>query len=374
MKEVALYIHIPFCKQKCFYCDFPSYARKDDLMSDYIEALLIELKEKIKAYKVRSLFIGGGTPSYLNEENLRKLMKVIKNINFIEDAEKTIECNPGTVSEEKFNIMKEGGINRLSFGLQTTKNNLLKGIGRIHTFEAFKDNYNLARSVGFNNINIDMMFGLPNQSVKDWTDSLEEVAKLNPEHISAYSLIIEEGTPFYKLYNEDKLKLPSEEEEREMYKKCKDIFIENGYHQYEISNYAKEGKECLHNEVYWMCDEYIGVGASSSSYIDGKRIKNIDDLREYIKRIGISESIVDEEIINTKNDDIEEFMFMGLRMNCGIKEEEFKRRFHTDIDNVYKDVIEGNINKGLLERKRGRIYLTDKGIELSNMVMSDMIL
>ncbi|MEO2507107.1 radical SAM family heme chaperone HemW [Clostridium paraputrificum] len=374
MKEVALYIHIPFCKQKCFYCDFPSYARKDDLMSDYIEALLIELKEKIKAYKVRSLFVGGGTPSYLNEENLSKLMKVIKNINFIEDAEKTIECNPGTVSEEKFNIMKDGGINRLSFGLQTTKNNLLKGIGRIHTFEAFKDNYNLARSVGFNNINIDMMFGLPNQSVKDWTDSLEEVAKLNPEHISAYSLIIEEGTPFYKLYNEDKLKLPSEEEEREMYKKCKDILIENGYHQYEISNYAKEGKECLHNEVYWMCDEYIGVGASSSSYIDGKRIKNIDDLREYIKRIGSGESIVDEEIINTKNDDIEEFMFMGLRMNCGIEEEEFKRRFHTDIDNVYKDVIEGNINKGLLERKRGRIYLTDKGIELSNMVMSDMIL
>lgn len=374
MKEVALYIHIPFCKQKCFYCDFPSYARKDDLMSDYIEALLIELKEKIKAYKVRSLFIGGGTPSYLNEENLSKLMKVIKNINFIEDAEKTIECNPGTVSEEKFNIMKDGGINRLSFGLQTTKNNLLKGIGRIHTFEAFKDNYNLARSVGFNNINIDMMFGLPNQSVKDWTDSLEEVAKLNPEHISAYSLIIEEGTPFYKLYNEDKLKLPSEEEEREMYKKCKDILIENGYHQYEISNYAKEGKECLHNEVYWMCDEYIGVGASSSSYIDGKRIKNIDDLREYIKRIGSGESIVDEEIINTKNDDIEEFMFMGLRMNCGIKEKEFKRRFNTDVDNVYKDVIEGNINKGLLERKRGRIYLTDKGIELSNMVMSDMIL
>ena len=374
MKEVALYIHIPFCKQKCFYCDFPSYARKDDLMSDYIEALLIELKEKIKGYKVRCLFIGGGTPSYLNEENLRELMKVIKNINFVENAEKTIECNPGTVSEEKFNIMKDGGINRLSFGLQTTKNNLLKGIGRIHTFEAFKDNYNLARSVGFNNINIDMMFGLPNQSVKDWTDSLEEVAKLNPEHISAYSLIIEEGTPFYKLYNEDKLKLPSEEEEREMYKKCKDILIENGYHQYEISNYAKEGKECLHNEVYWMCDEYIGVGASSSSYIDGKRIKNIDDLREYIKRIGIGESIVDEEIINTKNDDIEEFMFMGLRMNCGIEEEEFKRRFNTNVDDIYKDVIEGNINKGLLERKRGRIYLTDKGIELSNMVMSDMIL
>ena len=374
MKEVALYIHIPFCKQKCFYCDFPSYARKEGLMSDYIDALLIELEDKVKGYKIKSLFIGGGTPSYLNEENLKKLMNSIKNINFVDGAEKTMECNPGTVSEEKFNIMKDGGINRLSFGLQTTKNNLLKGIGRIHTFEGFKENYNLSRSMGFKNINIDMMFGLPNQSVRDWVESLEEIVELNPDHISAYSLIIEEGTPFYKLYNEDKLKLPSEDEEREMYKKCKDILVAHGYHQYEISNYAKGGKECLHNKVYWKCDEYIGVGASSSSYINGRRIKNIDDLREYTDKIKSGISIVEEEIINTQNDNIEEFMFMGLRMNEGIEENEFERRFNTTVDSVYKDVIEGNINKGLLERKKGKIYLTEQGIELSNMVMSDMIL
>ena len=374
MKEVALYIHIPFCKQKCFYCDFPSYARKDDLMADYVDALIKEIEEVTKEYKIRSLFIGGGTPSYLNEITLQKLMNTIKNINFVDGAEKSIECNPGTVSKEKFEIIKSGGINRLSFGLQTTKNHLLKEIGRIHTFEEFKENYTYARKAGFENINIDMMFGLPKQSVKDWLESLEEVIELKPDHISAYSLIIEEGTPFYKLYNEDKLELPSEDEEREMYAIGKKLLIDNGYNQYEISNYARDGKECLHNEVYWKCEEYIGVGASSSSYIDGKRIKNIDDLREYTKRINNGESVVEEEIINSKKDDIEEFMFMGLRMNCGIDEDEFKRRFNMGIDDVYKNVIEGNIKKGLLERKNGRVYLTDKGIELSNMVMSDVIL
>lgn len=374
MKEIALYIHIPFCKQKCFYCDFPSYARKDDLMNDYVSSLIKEIGSITRVYKVKSLFIGGGTPSYLNEKALEKLMEAIKKINFVDDAEKTIECNPGTLSKEKFEIIKNGGINRLSFGLQTTKNYLLKEIGRIHTFEEFKENYKYARNLGFNNINIDMMFGLPKQSLNDWLESLEEVIELKPDHISAYSLIIEEGTPFYKLYNEDKLQLPSEDEEREMYARGKQLLIDSGYNQYEISNYAKEGKECLHNIVYWKCEEYIGVGASSSSYIDGKRIKNIDDLREYTKRINNEESVIEEEVINTKKDDIEEFMFMGLRMNSGVEEEEFKRRFNIDIDHVYKDVIEGNIKKGLLERKKGRIYLTDKGIELSNMVMSDVIL
>lgn len=374
MKEVALYIHIPFCKQKCFYCDFPSYARKDDLMEEYVNALKKEIKEKVEGYKIRSLFIGGGTPSYLKEDTLRSLMDSIKEINFIEGAEKTIECNPGTVTKEKFQIIKEGGINRLSFGLQTTKDKLLKNIGRIHSFEEFKENYKLAREIGFNNINIDMMFGLPDQSLEDWIESLKDVVDLQPEHISAYSLIIEEGTPFYKLYENDKLNLPSEEVERRMYEEGKKFLIESNYNQYEISNYSKMGKECLHNEVYWRCEEYIGVGASSSSYIDGKRIKNLDDLREYTKNIKEGKSIVEEEIVNSREDEIEEFMFMGLRMNCGIEEEEFCNRFGVNVDNIYKVVIEGNINKGLLERKGGRIYLTDKGIELSNMVMSDMIL
>lgn len=374
MKQVALYIHVPFCKQKCFYCDFPSYARKDDLMAEYTKSLIKEIEDKCNNYKIKSLFIGGGTPSYLKEDSLEALMLAIKRLNFVEGAEKTIECNPGTVSKEKLEIMKKGGLNRLSFGLQTTKPSLLKSIGRIHTFEEFKKNFKLAREIGFNNINVDMMFGLPNQSVMDWVESLEEVIELDPEHISAYSLIIEEGTPFYTMYNKDSLDLPSEDEEREMYRKAKEILIDSGYSQYEISNYAKEGKGCFHNKVYWKCEEYLGVGASSSSYIDNKRIKNIDDLRVYTERINNGESIIEEIITNEDKDNIEEFMFMGLRMNEGIDENEFYKRFNKRIDDVYEEVIKQNIKRGLLEREGGKIYLTPKGIELSNVVMSDMII
>lgn len=374
MKEIALYVHIPFCKQKCFYCDFPSYAKKDGLMKDYIFALCKEIKEKCNEYKIRSLFIGGGTPTYLDEEQLEILMDTIKGLDFIPNAERSIECNPGTVNEKKFSIMKDGGINRLSFGLQTTKNNLLLGIGRIHSFEEFKKNYFLARDMGFNNINIDMMFGLPDQSVNDWMSSLEEIVKLNPEHISAYGLIIEEGTAFYKLYEDDKLLLPLEEEEREMYDEGRKFLIESGYNQYEISNYAKKGKECFHNKVYWRCEDYIGVGASASTYIKNKRIKNINNLEKYIKQMKENERVTEEEHENTMKDNMEEFMFMGLRMIEGIEEREFKNRFRIGIDDIYKNVIDKNINSGLLIRKGGKIYLSKVGIELSNVVMSDMIL
>jgi len=374
MKETALYIHIPFCMQKCFYCDFPSYAKKDGLIHDYIVALCKEIKEKCNEYKIRSLFIGGGTPTYLEEAELEILMGTIKKLNFIPNAEKSIECNPGTVNEKKFRIIKNGGINRLSFGLQTTQDELLKSIGRIHNFEEFKRNYFLAREIGFNNINVDMMFGLPKQGVKDWIKSLEEVVKLNPEHISAYSLIIEEGTAFYKLYEEDKLSLPQEEEEREMYGKGRKFLIESGYHQYEISNYAKEGKECFHNKIYWRCEDYIGVGASASSYIENKRIKNLNNLEEYIKKANRDEKATEEEHENTDNDNMEEFMFMGLRMIEGIEEKEFKNRFGLEVYDLYKNVIDKNIKRGLLIRKGGKIYLSQVGIELSNVVMSDMIL
>ena len=374
MKEISLYIHIPFCKQKCLYCDFPSYARKEDLMEEYVDALNREILKKSKGYKIKSMFIGGGTPSYLTEDTLKKLMNTIQRIDFKEGAERSIECNPGTVSKEKYEIMKKGGINRLSFGLQTTKESLLKSIGRIHSYEEFKKNYELARKVGFNNINVDMMFGLPNQSVDDWLSSLKEVIELNPEHISAYSLIIEEGTPFYKMYNNNLLSLPSEEDEREMYHKGRTLLLSNGYHQYEISNYAKTNRECEHNKVYWKCEEYIGIGASASSYVDNRRIKNIDDLREYIERSNKNESVIEEEIDNSEKDNMEEFMFMGLRMTEGISEDEFKKRFGVSIDSIYESVIQGNINKGLLIRKSGRIYLSTEGIELSNVVMSDMII
>lgn len=374
MKEIALYIHIPFCKQKCFYCDFPSYACRENLMESYVEALCLEIKNKCKNYEIKTLFIGGGTPSYLDISSLNKLMNTIKELNFSNNAEKTMECNPGTVSKEKFEVIKLGGINRLSFGLQTTNNDLLKSIGRIHTFESFKENYFLARSLGFKNINVDMMFGLPKQSVEEFKRGLKEVIELNPEHISNYSLIIEEGTAFYNLYEKDMLDLPSEEEERDMYREGKKILEEYGYKQYEISNFSKEEKECEHNKVYWMCEEYLGVGVSSSSFIDEKRIRNIDSLKKYIENIKSGHSVIEEEYENTREDDIEEFMFMGLRMNRGISEEKFKEKFGVTIDSIYKNVINKNINLGLLKRDCGKIYLSDLGIELSNSVMSDMIL
>lgn len=374
MKEIGLYIHIPFCKQKCFYCDFPSFVCRENLMKDYIKALCREIEDKCKDIIVRSLFIGGGTPSHLDEESLKLLMNTIKKLNFKEDAEKSIECNPGTLTEEKLKIIKEGTINRLSFGLQTTDNKLLKKIGRIHTFEQFKENYELARKEGFNNINVDMMFGLPDQTIDMWINSLKEVIALAPEHISSYSLIIEEGTAFYEMYDMDKLNLPDEEEERDMYREGKKLLEINGYKQYEISNYARDNKECFHNKLYWQCQEYLGVGTSASSFIDEKRFSNINDIQEYINKINYGESVVENEYTNSQKDDIEEFMFMGLRMNSGISEDEFKRRFGVRVDSLYKNVINKNENLGLLIRNGGRIYLSEKGIEVSNMVMSDMIL
>ena len=374
MKKVALYIHIPFCKQKCLYCDFKSFPKAEGFMEDYVDALIKEIKNTTKGYKIRSLFIGGGTPSYLDEKSLLKLMDSIKVLDNEEGAEKTIECNPGTVNENKFKIIKSGGINRISFGLQSTKNELLRNIGRIHTYEEFKENYYLARKLGFNNINIDMMFGLPNQKLKDYEESLIEICNLSPEHISAYSLIIEEGTPFYNMYNKDLLILPNEDEEREMYRRGKEILKLNGYHQYEISNFAKANKECFHNKIYWKCEEYIGVGIAASSFIDERRYRNISNIKEYINRINNNERVIEEEYRNTEKDDIEEFMFMNLRMINGINENEFKRRFNKDIDDIYRSVIEKHIKNKLLKRENGRIFLTDKGIELSNYVMSDMIL
>ena len=374
MKKIALYVHIPFCKQKCLYCDFPSYAGKERLEDDYIDALIKEIDIKCDKKIIRSLFIGGGTPSYLSEKNLEKLLSTLSKLNYIEDAEKTIECNPGTLTDEKLKVIKDYGINRISLGLQTTHNNLLKDIGRIHTIEEFNKNYKKIRDFGFKNVNIDIMFGLPNQSVSDYKQTLNDIVKLNPEHISCYSLIIEEETPFYNMYEKELLDLPNENDEREMYKLTKDILEANGYHQYEISNYAKDSLECYHNKIYWKCDEYLGVGVSASSYIDEKRIKNIDSISEYIEKIRNGEDVSDEVLENTIKEDMEEFMFLGLRMIKGISKNEFKKRFKKDIYDVYGEVISDNIKKGLLKEDEKNVSLTEKGIEVSNWVMSEFIL
>ncbi len=375
MKEISLYIHIPFCKQKCFYCDFKSYSGKEKYMESYIDALNEEIREKSMGYKIKTIFIGGGTPSYLNEELLKRLLINIKNnLNIAKDCEFTMECNPGTLNKEKLKIMKDNNVNRLSIGLQSIHNNLLKKIGRIHTYEQFKENYYMAKEIGFENINIDIMFGLPNMTVPMWRETLLEMVKLNPEHISAYSLIIEENTCFYKLYNDNKLTIPKEEEEREMYHITKDVLKEYGYNQYEISNYAKKSRQCSHNIVYWKCEEYIGTGVSASSFVNNKRITNIDDISFYINRIKNHESVSKEIYENSPEDSMEEFMFMGLRMIEGVDINRFNEKFKKNIYDVYGKEIKKHINNELLVSSQGKLYLTPKGIELSNYVMSDFIL
>lgn len=374
MKEISLYIHIPFCAQKCFYCDFPSFAGKENLRESYIDALVKEIKYKCSNYIIKTIFIGGGTPSYLEANEIEKLLLVVNDLNLKEDIEFSMECNPGTLTKEKLQAMKRGGVNRISFGLQSSDNKLLKKIGRIHTFEEFLDNYNLARCLGFSNINVDLMYGLPNQSVENWKDTLEKICNIKPEHISAYSLIVEEGTTFYNLYEKDILILPTEDEERKMDALTKDILNKNGYHQYEISNYSLNGKECRHNKVYWDLEEYIAVGTACSSYIDGYRLENINNIEEYIKRINSSEDVVVGKHKNSIEDEMEEFIFMGLRMNEGITINRFKEKFNVPLESIYGAIIEKNIGRNLIKICNDKMFLTAKGMELSNQVMSDFIL
>ncbi|MBI6037474.1 radical SAM family heme chaperone HemW [Clostridium perfringens] len=377
MDKISLYIHIPFCAQKCLYCDFPSFARKDHLRKAYIEALnkeIISLREKHNNLEINTIFIGGGTPSVLEANELECLLKEVAKLNMAKDIEYSMECNPGNLTEEKLEVMKKYGVNRISMGLQAKQDNLLKGLGRIHNYKTFKENFLLAKKVGFNNINVDLMFGLPNQSLNEWEETLREIISLEPAHISAYSLIIEEGTAFYNLYENDKLKLPTEEEERKMYHLAKKILEENGFNQYEISNYAKEGKECRHNLAYWNMDNWIGVGSAAASYINGKRIKNISSVEEYINSIKDKGEAVEEIINNSKNDNMEEFMFMGLRKINGIDENEFKNRFSMNINDVYGEILNKYIGEGLLIRESGRIFLSEKGIEISNVIMADFLL
>ncbi|CUO96904.1 oxygen-independent coproporphyrinogen III oxidase [Clostridium sp. NSJ-49] len=374
MKEISLYIHIPFCKQKCFYCDFPSYSGKERFKEDYVDALIEEIEKRARGYIIKTIFIGGGTPSYLEVNQIEKLLLAINKLNLHKDIEFSMECNPGVLFKEKLIAMKNGGVNRISFGLQSTKDSLLKEVGRIHSYEEFLDNFKLARELGFKNINVDIMYGLPNQTVEDWKDTLETICSIKPEHISAYSLIIEEGTVFYNLYEKGLLKLPTEEMEREMDKLTKGVLKDHGYHQYEISNYSLDGKECEHNKVYWQLKDYIGLGTAASSYIDGTRIKNIDNIEEYISKINSGIEVYEEKYINSEEDEIEEFIFMGLRMNKGISIKEFEERFNMSVESIYEKVLEKNIKNGFLKKENGRIYLTSIGMDFSNNVMAEFIL
>ncbi|WP_373898905.1 radical SAM family heme chaperone HemW [Haloimpatiens sp. FM7315] len=369
-EAVALYIHIPFCKQKCFYCDFPSFSGKESLMIDYAKALSFEISQ-VKN-RVKTIFIGGGTPTYLSLDGWNIIKKALDKLNKMENLEFTIEGNPGSFTEDKLKFFKDMGVNRLSIGVQAMQDDILRSLGRIHTVEDFKNSFNMARNIGFDNINLDIMFGVPNQSLKDYENTLKEAVKMNPEHISCYSLIIEEGTKFCN--NLKNLSLPSEEEERLMYETTIKILKNSGYEQYEISNYSKVNKECRHNLVYWSLEDYIGCGSSAHSYVKGSRYRNEIDINEYILKIKEKGNAKVEEKINTRKNNMEEFMFLGLRKNKGISKEDFYRKFKLDIYSVYGNTIEKYKKLNFIVDKGDNIYLTQSGLQVSNNIMSDFLL
>ncbi|AYD40990.1 oxygen-independent coproporphyrinogen III oxidase [Clostridium fermenticellae] len=374
MTCVSLYIHIPFCKQKCLYCDFPSYSGKENIMTDYAEALAQDIEESLVKRRVNTIFIGGGTPTYLSLEAWKIISKAISKLDKSDDLEFTVECNPGTITHEKLELFKNIGVNRLSIGLQSWQDNLLKKIGRIHTLEDFKNSFKLSRNFEFNNINVDLMFALPEQTLNDWIETLNNVIKLKPEHISCYSLIIEEGTCFYQMYNNNKLKIPDEDVERKMYNYTLNFLRENGYFQYEISNFAKPGLECKHNLVYWDDKEYIGCGAAAHSYIDKMRYHRTKNVEKYIEQANTGNLIKEELHNNSLKDDIEEFMFMGLRKVEGVSMEDFYNRFGIDIYSVYNNIINKYRKQNLLIIKNERLFLSKRGMEVSNSIMCDFIM
>ena len=344
-EELGIYIHIPFCMQKCLYCDFVSYINKSECVKEYINCMIKEIQSyDFKKYNITTIYIGGGTPSFIESDYIKEIINVIqnkleKNDTRWEDIEITIEVNPGTVTLEKLNDYKTVGINRISLGLQATQDRLLKQIGRIHNYKDFLEAYELLKRVGFNNINVDLMIGLPNQSIKDLKESLEKIIKLNPNHISVYSLIIEDGTPISKLLDEEKIKLPDEEIERQMYWYVKNKLELNGYNHYEISNFSKKGKESKHNLNCWKQKQYIGIGAAAHSYFKDIRYSNTNNIEEYIK--------------NIKENNIEKFVDNPLY--------------------VYREKIKKLTDEGLIEVDLNNIKLTNKGLDLANVVFEEFI-
>ncbi|MCI9136779.1 MAG: oxygen-independent coproporphyrinogen III oxidase [Lachnospiraceae bacterium] len=388
--DLELYLHIPFCIKKCNYCDFLSMPAEEEIRRHYINMLLREIRksaEVCREYRIISVFLGGGTPSMLEGRQTTELIKAVKqNFDLSPEAEITIECNPGTLTRQKLSDYWDVGINRLSIGLQSAIDSELKLLGRIHTFEQFLENFKFAREIGFQNINVDLIFGIPGQTKENWSHTLQKVLGLGPEHISAYSLIIEEGTPFYERYGEDEIRreqgkspkhLPEEETERDMYQMTGQILKDKGYQRYEISNYARPGLECRHNTGYWQGTPYLGLGLGSASLMKHKRFSNSTVLEEYLK--GNFQNL--GQILNTntapclsRKQQMEEFMFLGLRMMEGVSKEVFRRRFGQQLEEIYGQALQKLKGQGLVEQKNERVCLTEEGIALSNYVLCEFLL
>ncbi len=375
MEKLGIYIHIPFCIKKCDYCDFVSVKPNEEMIERYINSLINEMKiysKLIGGYLVDSIFIGGGTPSSIDIKYIYRLFEILNNsFNIASDSEITIEVNPGTIDNKKIKAYKENGINRISLGVQSLNDKILYNIGRIHNKEDIINTIKLIKLNGFDNLNTDLMIGLPGQTLPDVINSLEQIIELKPTHISLYSLIIEEGTKLYELEKNGKLILPSEDEERLMYHDAKEFLEENGYLQYEISNFSQNGFECKHNLKYWTLKPYIGLGLNSHSNIWNYRYWNYSNFTDYNEALNRgSLPISNKEFISTKSR-ITEFMILGIRLNSGINREEFYKEFGTDIDYFYKDAIQKNKDLGLIYEDGRSIKLTKKGLDFSNIVELD---
>ena len=379
MKELGIYIHIPFCKQKCLYCDFYSVCEDEKKQTEYFEVLKNEIEDVGKNTEnaiIKTIYIGGGTPSFVNSKYILEILNTLKNYFLIDDnAEITIEVNPGTIDKTKLEDYKSVGINRLSIGMQSSNNEILKTIGRIHSWEEFLNCYNLAKEVGFNNINIDCMIGLPNQTIEDVIDTLNKIISINPEHISMYSLIVEEGTPIEKLIKDGKLNLPDEELERNMYHTAKELLENSGYIQYEISNFSKPGFESKHNLDCWHQKEYIGFGAGAHSYTDGCRYSNIANVDEYIKCY--KENRIEDSItIHEKQDKTamaKEYILLSLRTIKGCSKKDFYSKFGYDIKKGFKEELNKLEKSGLIAIDNEFIKLTRKGLDLANIVWEKFV-
>ncbi len=371
--DISVYVHLPFCIKKCNYCDFLSGSYSDLIKKSYIDCLLNEIdlySDLLSKREIRTVYLGGGTPTVLPASYIVSIIEKLKKItSFKEGCEITIEMNPGTADEEKTAAYLQCGINRFSIGLQSVNDNELKALGRIHSYDDFLHLYDLLGRRGASNINIDLMTGIPYETVHSAERSLKEICALSPKHISVYSLILEEGTPFWHTPRKD-LRLPDEDTEYEIYEMTRAILKENGYERYEISNYARSGFECIHNTVYWEIRDYIGFGAGAASRIGNRRYTNIRNVEGYIR----SEPFTfDEDLLLDDGDMMSEFVFMGLRKTAGIDVVDFSNRFGKEILDVYGDIIRKHEEKGLLILSDKRLRFSEKGMDISNVVLKDFV-
>lgn len=376
MKNLGLYFHIPFCNSKCFYCDFNSYVSNYDQKYKYIDSLIKEIDianslYKLDRYNIDTIFIGGGTPTSLEEDLLEKLLFKIENsFNLSEDLEFSIEINPNSISLEKIKVLKKSKINRISIGLQSTQEKELKSLGRTHSYKEFEKTYEILKANGFSNISIDLMMGIPHQSFESYDENLRKIISLNPSHISAYMLIIEEGTPFQKMYDKGIINI-DDNLTLKLYEHTVSLLARNGYVQYEISNFARENFACRHNIKYWKLDEYLGFGQSAHSFFDSKRFSNSEN--NYISTISKSSLAIEDVQISTKQDRYEEMIFLSLRMNEGIDIDALDMEFGINFRQKYKDLLKKLYDDGYINSYEKKLSLTIKGIEVSNKIFLDFI-